>query len=41
MSADDKNGRLVKEFIEGDEPVVDGQRERRGPRAEPAAAARR
>ena len=32
---------LVEEFIEGDKPVVNGQRERRAARAKPAAAARR
>jgi hypothetical protein len=31
----------VEEFIEGDKPGVNGQRERRAPRTKPAAAARR
>src|SRR5215472_1305656 len=39
--SDNEARRLVEEFIEGDKPGVNGQRERRAPRTKPAAAARR
>jgi myo-inositol-1-phosphate synthase len=39
--SDNEARRLVEEFIEGDKPGVNGQRDRRAARARPAAAARR